>query len=81
MGEGGSGPFGWRVQSVAVKLIVEREREIRAFVPEEYWELFVDLSEVQEDADAVRFQVVKVQDQSYRPKSRSDIDITLTQIA
>jgi len=26
-----------RVQSVAVKMIVEREREIRAFVPEEYW--------------------------------------------
>ncbi len=26
-----------RVQSVAVKLIVDRENEIRAFVPEEYW--------------------------------------------
>ncbi|MDO4223718.1 MAG: toprim domain-containing protein, partial [Acinetobacter sp.] len=31
-----------RVQSVAVKLVVEREREIRAFVPEEYWEIFAD---------------------------------------
>ncbi len=31
-----------RVQSVAVRLIVEREREIRAFVPEEYWEAFAD---------------------------------------
>ncbi len=28
-----------RVQSVAVKLVVDREREIRAFVPEEYWRL------------------------------------------
>src|SRR5204863_5159036 len=26
-----------RVQSVALRLICEREREIRAFVPEEYW--------------------------------------------
>jgi DNA topoisomerase-1 len=26
-----------RVQSVAVRLVVEREREIRAFVPDEYW--------------------------------------------
>lgn len=26
-----------RVQSVAVRLIVDREREVRAFVPEEYW--------------------------------------------
>jgi len=28
-----------RVQSVAVRLIVEREREIEAFKPEEYWEI------------------------------------------
>ncbi len=26
-----------RVQSVAVRLVVEREAEIKAFVPEEYW--------------------------------------------
>ncbi len=26
-----------RVQSVAVKIIVDREREIRAFIPDEYW--------------------------------------------
>jgi DNA topoisomerase-1 len=32
-----------RVQSVAVKLVVEREREIRAFNPEEYWEVHADL--------------------------------------
>lgn len=29
-----------RVQSVAVRLIVERENEIKAFKPEEYWEVF-----------------------------------------
>ena len=28
-----------RVQSVAVRLVVDRENEIRAFVPEEYWTL------------------------------------------
>lgn len=33
-----------RVQSVALRLIVEREREIQAFIPEEYWELDVLLS-------------------------------------
>lgn len=32
-----SGLSAGRVQSVALKLIVDREREIRAFVPEEYW--------------------------------------------
>jgi DNA topoisomerase I len=33
-----------RVQSVAVRLIVEREREIRAFIPEEYWAVSADFS-------------------------------------
>ena len=28
-----------RVQSVALKLIVEKEKEIKAFIPEEYWEV------------------------------------------
>jgi DNA topoisomerase I len=32
-----------RVQSVALRLIVEREREIEAFVPEEYWNVGVTL--------------------------------------
>jgi DNA topoisomerase-1 len=33
-----------RVQSVAVRLVVEREREIEAFVPQEYWSIEADLS-------------------------------------
>lgn len=33
-----------RVQSVAVKLLVEREREIRAFVPEESWKIDAHMS-------------------------------------
>jgi len=31
-----------RVQSVAVKLVVEKEREIKAFVPKEFWEVSAD---------------------------------------
>lgn len=31
-----------RVQSVATRLVVEREREIRAFIPEEYWQIHAD---------------------------------------
>ncbi len=33
-----------RVQSVALRLVVEREREIEAFVPEEYWSIIADLA-------------------------------------
>src|ERR1700735_4512106 len=32
-----------RVQTVALRVIVEREREIRAFIPKEYWTIDVDL--------------------------------------
>lgn len=33
-----------RVQTVALRLIVERERDIRAFVPEEYWSVTAELA-------------------------------------
>lgn len=39
-----SGLSAGRVQSVATRLIVEREEEIKAFVPEEYWNLTAQLS-------------------------------------
>src|SRR5258707_1452431 len=32
-----------RVQTVALRVVVEREREIRAFVPKEYWTIDADL--------------------------------------
>ena len=60
-----------RVQSVAVKLIVEREREIRAFIPDEYWEAHADLNALNE---TVRFQVVKENGQEYRPGNKAASD-------
>jgi len=39
-----SGLSAGRVQSVATRLIVEREEEIRSFVPEEYWNIIADLA-------------------------------------
>ena len=36
-----------RVQSVAVKLIVDREEEIENFKPEEYWNLYANLQELE----------------------------------
>lgn len=38
-----------RVQSVAVRLVVEREREIQAFKSEEYWSIEATLSKLQSD--------------------------------
>ena len=53
-----------RVQSVAVRLVVERERAIRAFVPEEYWEIFADLAHQKVES---RFQVTEFQGKAFKP--------------
>jgi DNA topoisomerase-1 len=40
-----------RVQSVALKLIVDREREINAFIPEEYWSITAIFKDFNADLD------------------------------
>ncbi len=40
-----------RVQSVATKMLVDREREIQAFVPEEYWNLYAFLSKLTDETE------------------------------
>ncbi|MGY3642620.1 type I DNA topoisomerase [Pseudomonas sp. PK-RTE-24] len=54
-----------RVQSVAVKLVVEREREIRAFNPEEYWEVHADLGATK--GSTVRFEVAREKGEAFKP--------------
>src|SRR6056297_620689 len=44
-----------RVQSPTLKLIVDREREIEAFDPEDYWELFADLLK-DDDGETAEFE-------------------------
>ncbi|MBD3648017.1 MAG: type I DNA topoisomerase [Pseudomonadales bacterium] len=70
-----------RVQSVAVRMIVEREREIRAFVPEEYWEVHADLNrEDEKETDAVRFQVVKQAGENFRPQTEEQTNLALEKL-
>ncbi|MDH5218067.1 MAG: type I DNA topoisomerase, partial [Gammaproteobacteria bacterium] len=65
-----------RVQSVAVRLIVEREREIHAFNPEEYWDVFADLATPK--GDDLRMQVVKQNNEAFRPTSKEQTDKALS---
>jgi DNA topoisomerase-1 len=58
-----------RVQSVATRLIVEREREIRAFVPDEYWEVHALLKAA--DFEPVRFMVTHRAGAKFEPKDPS----------
>ena len=37
-----------RVQSVALKLVVDREKEIEAFIPEEYWNISAQLEKIED---------------------------------
>jgi len=69
-----------RVQSVAVKLIVEREREISAFVPEEYWTLHADLETTDRDEgeeEKIRFEVKKQAGENFLPKNKEQTDVAL----
>ena len=65
-----------RVQSVAVRLVVEREREIRAFEPEEFWEVFADLTRTGGE-DPCRFQVVRSDGKAFRPHNKGEADDAL----
>ncbi|MEX0895575.1 MAG: type I DNA topoisomerase [Patescibacteria group bacterium] len=75
-----------RVQSVAVRLIVEREREIEAFKPDEYWEIAVAIStqagtkikeafakDAQLPESAFIAAVVQKNGKSYEPKKEKDV--------
>ncbi len=67
-----------RVQSVAVRLIVEREREIRAFIPEEYWEVHADTQTANEAA--LRLQVSKYEGKAFRPLSADETEAHLARL-
>ncbi|WP_010483129.1 type I DNA topoisomerase [Pseudomonas sp. S9] len=64
-----------RVQSVAVKLVVEREKEIRAFVPEEYWEVHADLAT--DKKDTVRFEVARENGAALKPLNEAQATAAL----
>jgi len=63
-----------RVQSVAVELVVEREREIRAFTPEEFWELHADTHSTAKASDEIRLQVSRHNGENFRPNNGDDAE-------
>ena len=54
-----SGLSAGRVQSVTVRLVVEREKEIKAFKPEEFWVISVILSKIN---DEIKFEAKLVEE-------------------
>jgi DNA topoisomerase-1 len=54
-----------RVQSVALRLVVEREREINAFEAVEYWSIAADLAQLTNGGATFRAKLAKVDDQDF----------------
>jgi DNA topoisomerase-1 len=63
-----------RVQSVAVRLLVEREREIRAFIPEEFWQIFADTNG---KAGDLRLEVKSQKGAEFRPVNEAQTQAAL----
>jgi DNA topoisomerase-1 len=68
-----------RVQSVAVRLIVEREEEIRKFKPEEYWSIVAKLRQIQNPKLQTEFEarLIKIDNKTVPKlgiKSRSEAE-------
>jgi DNA topoisomerase-1 len=69
----GTGSAG-RCQSVAVRLIIDREKEIETFKPEEYWTIFSNLVKIN-DKKAFRAKYVKkVTDKATAQKIKKDLE-------
>lgn len=66
-----------RVQSVAVRLVVEREREIKAFVPEEFWDIHADLTA---KSAPVRMLVSRHQGQNFRPVNKDEAHAAVSEL-
>ncbi|WP_338741517.1 DNA topoisomerase I [Haloplanus salilacus] len=63
-----------RVQGPTLKLIVDREREIDAFDPEDYWELFAALSKDDESFEAQYFYLDDDDNEAERVWDEADAD-------
>jgi len=62
-----------RVQSVAVRLIVDRERERDAFVPEEYWKIIANLYK-NKKSEAIPFELIKYEGKKILLNSSESVD-------
>ncbi len=67
-----------RVQSVTLRLIVEREREIRNFKPEEYWTFFSNLKN--SDHFEMRVSLEKKNNKKYKIANKDELDKVLSDL-
>lgn len=66
-----------RVQSVALRLIVERENEIRRFKSEEYWTLHAN---IKKDKKAFSAQLIKIDGKKAKLKTQAETDAVIARL-
>lgn len=71
----GRGLSAGRVQSVALRFVVDREREIRKFVPQEYWTLDAKLSAAEGPESSKVFLSRLIQIDKVKPELKGQLEI------
>lgn len=66
-----------RVQSVALRIICERDKDVNGFVPEEYWTVKAEFSTSKEQFYA---DLVKIDDKDFRLANKSEAEKIITDI-
>jgi len=73
-----------RVQSVTLRIIVEREREIQKFIPQEFWNVTVELKkkDVSDKQDSKSFfaKLEKIKDDKISIKNKKEADVIADKI-
>ncbi|MGN0822715.1 MAG: type I DNA topoisomerase [Candidatus Gallimonas sp.] len=70
-----------RVQSVALRLVVDREREIQAFRPEEYWTVNAELQDTDKKFSPFRAALEKYKGKKFKPSDKKQADGVLAALA
>ena len=65
-----------RVQSVALKLIVDREREILAFVPEEYWTIEADFKSFKANLEKYQNKKIEIKTEEEANKILEELSLS-----
>lgn len=73
-----SGKSAGRVQSVALKLIVDREREILAFIPKEYWTIEADFKDFKANLETYKEKVIEIPNEEEADKILDSLTNTFT---
>jgi DNA topoisomerase-1 len=68
-----------RVQSVAVKLVVEKEREIKAFNPKEFWEIAAEAyAQSADNTEMLALDVTHENGKPFKPTNEADTNVALS---